>query len=456
MYVIIVGQGKLGASLTKQISKELSSDGDIVVVDPNPLVVGSIVDKYDVMGICGDGVNVDILREAGAEKANLLIACTDSDELNILCCTFAKNLGTEKTIARVRNPHYHTQMVFLRDKIGISMIVNPEFETANEIEKIIRFPQAAKLDTFAESKVELAGVVLQEGNPLCNMKVCDIKAKYDSEILICAVQRGDRVFIPTGESILEKDDTISLTGSRNAITMFLAKTKIYKRKINNIIIVGGGRIGYYLSQKLSETGRNVTIIDSNEQRCRELTSTLEEVTVIHGDGTDPAILEEQNIGSTDALIALTGIDEENIILSLVAKNMGVGKVIAKVDRHSYTALGDMGLETLVSPIEVASGTIIQYVRALNNSAKSDVIQTLYKLVGGRVEAAEFIIPEDWIHSGEQFKDLNFRKNLIIGCITRNGKIIFPRGDDFLQGGDRVIVVTTGNSLKELNDIFREV
>lgn len=450
MYIIIVGLGKLGSTLTKQLSTE---GHDIVVVDPDNSVVSSTVDAYDVMGICGNGATYEVLKEAGAAKAKLIIAATGSDELNILCCLFAKHMGTENTIARVRNPDYAGQSQFLRNDLGISMTVNPEYETANEISRIIRFPSAANLDSFAGGRVEIARVRIHSDNPLCDMPIHEIRKKTKAKVIICAVQRNDSVFIPSGDFVLHCDDVISITGTRAELSSFMKQTGVYKQKIKNVMIVGGGRIAYYLAKLLSDTGRNIKLIELKDERCRHMSDMLDDVTVIHGDGTDQDILEEQCIDGQDALIALTGIDEENIIVSMYAESKGVNKIITKVNRHSYSILNDIGLETVVSPQIVAGNLVTRYVRALHNSAGNSQIQTLYKLVGGKVEAAEFIVPEDAGYLNIPFKELELMPNLLIGCIIRNGKIIFPGGDDVMKANDSVIVVTAGRIIEDLHDIF---
>ncbi len=450
MYIIIVGLGKLGSTLTKQLSTE---GHDIVVVDPDNSVVSSTVDAYDVMGICGNGATYEVLKEAGAAKAKLIIAATGSDELNILCCLFAKHMGTENTIARVRNPDYAGQSQFLRNDLGISMTVNPEYETANEISRIIRFPSAANLDSFAGGRVEIARVRIHSDNPLCDMPIHEMRKKAKAKVIICAVQRNESVFIPSGDFVLHCDDVISITGTRAELSSFMKQTGVYKQKIKNVMIVGGGRIAYYLAKLLSDTGRNIKLIELKDERCRHMSDMLDDVTVIHGDGTDQDILEEQCIDGQDALIALTGIDEENIIVSMYAESKGVNKVITKVNRHSYSILNDIGLETVVSPQIVAGNLVTRYVRALHNSAGNSQIQTLYKLVGGKVEAAEFIVPEDAGYLNIPFKELELMPNLLIGCIIRNGKIIFPGGDDVMKANDSVIVVTAGRIIEDLHDIF---
>ena len=315
MNIIVVGQGKLGVTLTAQLAKE---DHNVVAVDLNSAKITSVVDTYDVMGICGNCVNIDVLEEAGAKKASLVIACTSSDEMNILCCMFAKKMGTQHTIARVRNPDYLSQTDFLREKIGISLVVNPEYEVANEISRIIRFPSAANVDSFAGGKVEIARIVIHENNPLCEMAIVDVRKKFKQNVLICAIQRGGSVEIPSGDSVIKANDSISITGTRSELTAFMRAVGVYKQRINDVMIVGGGRIGLYLSRLLSQTGRNIKLIEINEARCRTLSETLDDVTVICGDGTDQDVLEEQSLENQDALVALTGIDEENIIVSMYA------------------------------------------------------------------------------------------------------------------------------------------
>ncbi len=449
MNIIIVGLGKLGITMTKQL---IAEGHDITVIDTKRDTVVSAVDVYDVMGICGNGASRDTLDEAGASKAKLIIAATPSDELNILACLIAKRMGTEHTIARVRNPDYANQNQFLRDELGINMVVNPEFETANEISRIIRFPSAASLDSFARGKVEIASIRIHSDNPLCGLPIYDLRKKIRAKVIVCAIQRDDKVFIPSGDFVIKCDDVISITGTRSELTSFMRQCKIYKHKVNNVMIIGGGRIGYYLAKLLSDTGRSIKLIEQNEEKCYSLSDSLPDVTVIHGDGTDQDILDEQHLENQDALVALTGIDEENIILSMYAESKGV-KVITKVNRHSYSILNDIGLETIVSPQIVAGNLVTRYVRALHNSADNSQIQTLHKLVNGKVEAAEFIVPENAGYLDIPFKDLNLMPNLLIGCIMRNGKIIFPGGNDVMKAGDSIIVVTANRIVEDLHDIF---
>lgn len=450
MNIIVVGLGKLGMTMIKQLVNE---GHNVTAVDISNKKLTNAVDTYDVMGVCGNGATCETLKESGAAKAKLIIAATASDEMNILCCLIAKRMGTENTVARVRNPDYAAQMQFLRSELGISMIVNPEYETANEISRIIRFPSAANLDSFAGGKVEIARIRVHSDNMLCDMPLYDLRKKCKAKVIVCAVQRNDEVFIPSGNFVIKCDDTISITGTRSELSHFMKQTGVYKQKIKNVMILGGGRIAYYLAKQLSGTGRNIKLIEQNLEKCYQLSDALEEVTVIHGDGTDQDLLDEQGLEYQDALISLTGIDEENIIVSMYAESKGISKVITKVNRHSYSILNDIGLETVVSPQIVAGNLVTRYVRALHNSAGNSQIQTLYKLVGGKVEAAEFIVPENAGYENVPFKDINFLPNLIIGCIIRNGKIIFPDGNEVMKANDSVIVVTAGRIIEDLHDIF---
>ena len=336
MNIIIVGLGKLGVTLTKQLVNEGHS---ITVVDTNNEKVTSIVDAYDVMGVCGNGVTCETLETAGASKAKLIISATASDEVNILCCLIANKMGTENTIARVRNPDYAAQMQFLRNELGISMIVNPEYETANEISRIIRFPSAANLDSFARGKIEIARVRIHSDNIFCNMPIHEIRKKCKAKILICAVQREDDVYIPSGDFVLRCDDAISITGTRAEISHFMKQTGVYKQRIKNVMIIGGGRIGYYLAKLLSDTGRNIRLIEQDEKKCYELADALPDVTVLHGDGTDQDILDEQGLERQDALVSLTGIDEENIIVSPLNRNVAdiVAEAVSKAAKEGGIA-----------------------------------------------------------------------------------------------------------------------
>lgn len=449
MDIVIIGEGKIGATLTEQLSKE---GHNITVIDNNPKRVEEIVNLYDVMGLCGNGASYDIQMEAGVNKARLFISASSSDELNILSCLIAKKIGARHTIARVRSPEYSRQMTFMKEELGISMLVNPEYEAANEISRVLRFPSAIKIDSFAKGRVDLAEVKLNAGNPLDGLPVSAIHTKYQVRVLICAVQRGDAAIIPNGEFVLQSGDKIHITASRQELSSFLKMLGIYKQRLKNVMIVGGGKIAFYLTQQLIEAGYYVKIIENNEKRCIELSELLPKAQIIWGDGTDQDILLEEGLEQTDALVSLTGIDEENIIISMFANTKQVDKIVTKVNRISYDILNSIGLETVVSPKLVASSRILRYVRDKQHSGNSSM-QTLYKLVGGKAEAMEFNVTEESKCADIPFKQIQFRKEVLVACIIRGNKVIFPGGEDRLLPKDTVIIVTAKSGIQELDDIL---
>ncbi len=451
MNIVIVGDGKVGATLTEQLSYE---DHNVVVIDRNPKVIEQLVNTYDVMGICGNGASYDVQIEAGVSEARLFIAATSSDELNILSCLMAKKIGAENTIARVRNPDYLKQLSFIKEELGLSMIVNPEFDAANEIAKVLRYPSAINIESFAKGHVDLAEIKLSGDCPLCNQQIMDIFSSYKTKVLICAVQRGNEVFIPRGDFVLQSGDRIHITATRTALIAFMKETRIYKHRTKNIMIIGGGKMGYYLARQLSETGGyNIKILEIDEERCEHLCTTLPNVDIINADGTDRNILHEQGIENLDAFVALTTIDEENIITAMYATSLGIQKTVAKVNRVSDKVLESIGMDSAFSSKAIAANRILGYVRALENSGESSV-QTLYKLVGDRVEALEFIISDDFKKTGIPLKNLSLQDDTLIGAIIRKGEVIFPGGNDTIEIGDNVIVVSKKKNVRKISEIFK--
>ncbi len=451
MNIVIVGDGKVGATLVEHLSIE---GHNIVVIDRDQKIVEQMVNSYDVMGICGNGANCEVQLEAGVDSCDLFVAATSSDELNILSCLMAKKAGAGHTIARVRNPDYRNQLPFFKDALGLSMVVNPEYDAANEIAKVLRFPNAINIETFYRGLVDLVELKIDEGNPLCNMPLTDIFNKFGLKILVCAVQRKNEVIIPRGDFVFKSGDRIHVTASRNILVEFTKKLKIYKHRTKNIMIVGGGKMGYYLANQLCETGGyNIKIIENDLERCEKLCEVLSVADIIHGDGTDRAILLEQGIENQDAFVALTTIDEENIIASMYASSLGVGKTIAKVNRVSYEVLESIGMDSAISSKSIATNRIIAYVRALENSGEESSVQTLYKLVGGRVEALEFKIESDFSEIQIPLCDLRIKNDTLIACIIRNHKVIYPGGNDCIELNDRVVVVTKSNHITSINEIF---
>lgn len=450
MNIVIVGDGKVGATLVEHLSQE---GHDIVVIDRDAKIVEQMVNSYDVMGICGNGASYDVQMEAGVSSARLFIAATSSDELNILCCLIAKKVGAHHTIARVRNPDYLKQLPFIKEELGLSMIVNPEYDAANEIAKVLRFPNAINIETFSRGNVDLAELKINDGNPLCDMALTDIFGAFKTKILICAVQRKADVFIPRGDFVLKSGDKIHITAPRGELVRFMKKLGIYKHRTKDIMIIGGGKMGYYLARQLSESGGyNVKIIEIDRDRCEKLCTLLPDVNIINGDGTDRGILYEQGIESQDAFVALTTIDEENIISSMYAASLGISKTVAKVNRVSYQVLESIGMDSAFSSKAIAANRIIGYVRALENSGESSV-QTLYKLVGGQVEALEFKITADFKNIGIPLKELDINNDTLIASIIRDNHVIFPDGNDSIEMGDSVIIVSKSKQFRSINQIF---
>lgn len=451
MRIVIVGDGKVGSTLVDHLSNE---GHDIIVIDRNQKLVEQLVNTYDVLGLCGNGASYDVQKEAGVHDADLFIAATSTDELNILSCLVAKKLGAADTIARVGNPDYSSQLRFFKNELGLSMVVNPELDAANEIAKVLRFPNAINIDSFHGGQVDLAELKLEKNNPLCDMKLMDIFKSFKVKVIICAVSRDGEVIIPRGDFTLRAEDKIYVTAPRGILVKFMKELGIYKHSTKNIMIVGGGKMGYYLARQLSETGGyNIKIIETDKERCEKLCELLPDVDIINGDGTDKAILLEQGLEKQDAFVALTKIDEENIISSMYASSLGIRKAVAKVNRVSYEVLESIGVDSAFSSKDVAANRIVGYIRALENSGESSV-QRLYKLVGGQIEALEFNISDEFHGAGIPLKDLNINGDTLIVAIIHNNQVVFPGGNDAIEIGDNVIVVSKSQQFRSINEIFK--
>lgn len=454
MRIVVVGAGKVGRVLTEQLAAEKH---DIVVIDQDPDLIESLVNIYDVRGVAGNGGCYDVQKDAFEDGADLLIATTSSDETNILACLVAKKLGTPHTIARIRNPEYEKQLHFMREELGLSMVVNPEKATAREIARVLRFPSAIKREQFCRQRFELVEYRVNEGNPLEGLQLSDLYRNIRVKILICAVARGQQTIIPTGATVLQKGDKIYLTASARELESFFRKLNIFKARANNIMIVGASRITYYLVKELQDIQKRVTVIDSNAARCQAMSEKFPGVLVIHGDGADSELLSEERISEMDAFVPLTGLDETNIILAMYASQFPNCKVVAKINRPSFADLANQkGLvDSVVSTAAVTSETIARYVRAMQNSFDSDNIKTLHRLVGGRVEALEFNVGPGLPFIGVPLKDLNLREGLLVaGIVRQNGAPVIPSGADALQEGDDVVIVTTDTTLHALRDIVK--
>lgn len=451
MNVIIVGAGKIGRELIERFGKE---NHNITVIDENAELVDRLTEDFDIMGICGNGTICTVLKEANIAHADIFVATTAKDEINMICCMIAKKLGAKSCIARVRNVEYTSQTSFMREEMGISVLVNPECDAAKEIARIISFPAAVKIDTFAKGKLDLAEFKIDSGSKLDGKAIWEINKSFNRKFLICATQRGSEVFIPNGDFIIRAGDRINITAEHKELVRFLKDMGLQQQKIKSVMIIGGGTIAYHLAKSLGETGVHVTIIEIDEKVCVKLTNLLPKAEIICADGSDQEVLLEQGIENVDACVSLTGIDEENIIISLFAKVKGVDKVITKVNKVSLlNILDSIGLDTIISPKTITADIIMRYGRAVQNSEGSH-IKTLYKLVDGTAEALEFIAAPEFDGLDVRLKDLKLKSNLLVAGILRKEEFIIPGGDDVIKAGDRVIIVTAGNILKDLDEIIK--
>lgn len=451
MRILIVGAGKVGSTLCDFLEKE---GHEIVIIDSNQSVVEDILNKYDVSGIVGSGANHDILIEAGARKADVIIATTELDEVNILACLFGKRCGIKYTIARVRNPEYSNQTKFFNEELNLDMVINPEYESANEISRILRLPSAENIETFANNRVELVGIKLKEDSLIINHSLSEIRNKLKTKFLVCAVERDGIAIIPKGRFILQTEDIVYVTGSKGEILNLFKELGIFKNRAKKITLIGGGVISYYLAKQLIDSNCKVKIIEIDRDRCYELKQLLPNASIIEGDASDRELLLEEGINETDAFITLTGLDEENIILSLYAKHQNVSKVITKINKISYyDILSNLNLSSIISPKIITANNILRYIRSLQNAYQSRV-ETLYKLINNQVEALEFLITQDGPITNIQLKDLNLKDDLLIAVIIRGTKIIIPTGDDLIMPQDRVIIVTTNQNINDFEMIIQ--
>ncbi len=450
MKIVIIGLGTIGKTILKSLSGE---EHAITIIDEDKNCIENLIEKYDVMGVVGNGASMDIQNEAGVADAQLVIALTRSDELNILACLVAKKVGAKNTIARVRNPDYRKQIIDMKDDLGISMVVNPERETADEIFNIVNLPSVAQIEHFAEGKVSLVEVVAEKGCSLIGETLISLGQKLTTKVLICAVQRGDEVIIPSGRFEIREGDRIHFTSNAKMLGDFLAEVNLEKSPLKNVMIVGGGRIGYYLADSLAKKKYAVKLIENDMKQAEELAEDLPRVTVVCGNGTQHDLLIEEGIEAMDAFVALTDIDEENIIVSMFANKKHVRKTITQIKSDDlYGMLDELGIENNVSPKQIVANMIISYIRALANTVGSNVL-TLYRLVNNQVEALEFSAKKQERFYNKPLKALTLKKNCLIACIIRQNEVIIPGGDSQIQLGDNVVVVTTYKNFDDLADVF---
>ena len=451
MKIIVVGDGKVGLTLTEQLSKE---EHDIVVIDKNPTVLQNSQETFDVMVVPGNGASRQVLLEAGAQDADLVIAATSADEINLLCCLTAKKLGCTHTIARVRNPEYAGQLVFLKDERGLSMVINPEATAAREMFQILQFPSFLNRDRFAKGRVEIVELKVEKGCTIIGKYLHELHENAKVKVLVCAVERGEQVYIPSGNFKIEEGDKIHVTAETRDLTKLIHYLGIPLPKMRDVVIVGGSRLGYYLANMLIQSGVKVKIIEIDYERCLQLSELLPKALIINGDGCQQKLLNEEVYGKADAVISLLNIDEVNLVISMYAKKLGVPKVIAKIDRIEYmNVFKSFTEESFIRPKNLICNDVLRYVRAVGNSGEGSML-TLYRLIGNQVEAIEFLAGKDTHFLGVPFSKVPMRPNLLIASIRRDDRTIFPTGSDCIQLGDRVLIVTTESGrFYELNDIF---
>lgn len=448
--IIIVGLGKVGGTLVEQLSKE---GNDITVIDKNPAAVQSMSSIYDVMGIIGNGASYSIQMEAGIENCDLFIAVTESDELNLLCCTVAKRVSNCSAIARVRTPDYSKEVEYLREKLGLTMIINPDLEAAKEVARILYLPATLEVSSFAHGQAEMVKFKIPEGNILANLPISQLGKAVSHKVLICAVERDGEVFIPSGNFVLEEGDIISYVANRKVAKQFLNALGFNTRQVKNTMIIGGGTSAQYLADKLIHSGVSVKIIERDRARCEELSLLLPKAIIINGDGTDEELLKEEGIQSAESFVPLTGIDEENIMLTLFARQVSNAKVVTKINHITFkNVISNLDLGSIFYPRYITSEAIIAYARAKKNSLGSN-IETLYHMFDGQVEAIEFRVRNASKVTNTPLMELSLKKNLLITFINRNGSIIIPSGQDSIHVGDTVMVVTTHTGFNDILDIL---
>ena len=451
MKIIIVGFGKVGSTLTEQLYSE---GHDVVVVDLLEKKLETAVSDYDVMTVQGNGASYNVQLEAGVEEADLLIAVTASDELNLLCCLIARKAGQCHTIARVRNSMYNKEINFIKEQLGISMIINPELATAREIAKLLRFPSAIQIDTFARGRAELLKFKLRPEFGLDGLRVMDIMEKLNCDVLVCGIERKEEVTIPNGNFVLRDHDNVSIMATPQNASKFFSKIGVNTHRVKDTLIIGGGKITYYLAHQLLDMGIRVKVIENDKDRCLQLSNLLPKANILYGDGTDETLMLSEGLHNTQSVVSLTNFDEENLLISLFAMKHSNAKIIAKVNRITFNdIINELDIGSVVYPKYLTANYILKYVRATQNAQGSNV-ETLYKILDKRAEALEFCIRENSPVVGVPLMELNLKDNLLLCCINHKGKIIIPRGQDSIQVGDTVMVVTTNTGLRDIRDILK--
>ncbi len=451
MRIIIIGCGKVGRTLAQQLSEE---NHDIVIVDLAAKKLQEFNEEVDAICVTGNGASIGVLEEAGIDVADVLIAVTGSDELNLLCCLVARKVSECRTIARVRNPVYQRDINFIKERMGISMIINPEYTTAVEITRLLRFPSAIQIDTFAGGSVQIVKFKLLPEFQMSGLPMHKLADRLP-KVLICAVERDEMITIPRGDFVLRDNDLVSIVGTHKDCERFFKQLGLSTRPVKNALIVGGGTLGYYLAQQLCDAKIDVRIVERDHARCELLCERLPEASIINGDGSDRKILLQSGFLSAEAIVSLTSIDEENIFLSQFAKDRTKAKLVTKVNRLAFDSIiQKLDIGSVVYPKYITADNILQYVRALQNAVGSSV-ETLCRILDNRAEALEFTVKQDSLVANKTLIQLSrgLKKDLLVCSINHNGKVIIPKGQDSIQPGDSVIIVTTQKGLQDINDIL---
>ncbi|MBQ8614726.1 MAG: Trk system potassium transporter TrkA [Ruminiclostridium sp.] len=450
MNIIIVGCGKVGQEITARLNEK---GNNVTVIDIDEKKANDTTEKYDVMAVIGNGATHAVQQEAGIKTADLLIAVTGSDELNLLCCLIAKKAGNCQTIARVRSPEYSAEAPYLKEELGLAMVINPEAAAAAEIARLLRFPSAMKIDTFAKGRIELLKFRIPEDSILKNYAVKEISTKLHCDVLVCTVERGDNVYIANGDFVFDDKDVISIIATPRNANTFFKKIKYKTNQVRNTIIAGGGGTTHYLCEILLKSGIDVKIIERDEKRCVELNQAFPKADIVHGDASDEQLLMSEGLEDAASFVSMTNMDEENILLSLFAANRINGKVITKINRIEFdSVIKKLELDSIINPKSITAENIVRYVRAMKNTIGSNV-QTLYSVIKDKVEAAEFVVKEPSRLLNTPIMELKFKDNLLIASITRDGKAIIPRGHDKIQIGDSVVVVSKHLGFRDITDIL---
>ncbi len=451
MKIIIVGCGKVGSTLAEHLTQE---GHDITIIDHHWDKLKYLSERIDVLGVEGNGASIISQHEAGVQDADILIATTNSDELNLLCCLIAKKAGNCQTIARIRDPEYYNEMGYIRDELNLSMVINPEQAAADEIARIIKFPSAMKVDAFARGKAELIKVSVPEGSLLDGLRLTEMDAKLHCKVLICTVERGDELLIPHGDFTLHAGDLVSFIAPHSvALAFFKASGANISNSVKSILLIGGGMMSYYVAKRLEETKIGVKIIERDFDRCQKLSEMLPQAVIINGDGTEKQLLDEEGISVVDAVGNFTGIDEENIMLALYEKGIGKAKILTKINKITFEeVIANLDIGSIINPKAITSNQIVRFVRALNNRRGSNV-ETLYKIAKGRGEALEFRVRVDSKVIGKPLMELSLKPNVLIACITKGNKVVIPNGHSIIEKDDLVVVVSVESGLDDLEDIL---